>query len=469
MMRRLSSFVSVPLRRATVPMLAFVLVLAAVLAAAAPAARAANPPEGSFWWSPAYVPSDGPHAFRAMAAGANFLLYTAGDDWSGQWVVKGVDCGADTEGSTEWTDTRSGADGSSVSFLATDKAKNLYAVGTDTTTAGDIHLVKYSPDGTVVWQKSWDGPARLDDTPKAVAVTAAGTVYVAGTAGKPTGFDDAVLLKYDAGGKLKYRYILATSLYDAFESVSFDAKGNAYVTGQRNANVGVSTLTTVKVNPSGRRVWQRQIAGLGVAYDGMFVKVKGTSVFVGGSLYKWQTWALAARYTTGGKRLWARADLGPVESVEKITLDASGRMVFVGTADTVAGATSLTTAWVGMLPADGSATMWEGTLFNDMGATGYRVYFHDVALDAGGNLYLAGEWWTDVNGTEGNALVARIPAPVVGGGPMQAEKIWRWDGPASGLDQFRGMLVQPGNGVFACGTEHAGDLEWRGVVQRLEQ
>jgi hypothetical protein len=448
-------------------LVSLVLLLAVLgLAALAPVAGAANPPEGSWAWSWPFVPNDGPHAFRAIAAGAGFHLYTAGDDWSGQWVVKCVDCAADSEGYPEWTDVRTEADGAEVSLLATDKVKNLYAAGTDTTTGGDIHLVKYLPDGTVKWQKSWDGSAHLADQPQAIWVTGAGTVFVAGTTGKPAGYDDAVLLKYDASGRLKWKYIVSTSLYDAFSSVSVDGKGNAYVTGQRSGTVGSSTMTTIKVNPYGRMVWQRQISGLGIAYDGAFVKVKGSSVYVGGTLYKRDTWAVAAKYTTAGTRVWARADVGPVDTVDDIALDAAGRLIFVGTRDTGPYGTAFSSAWVGIVPGDGVGTDLSGSFVNDMGGVAYPVFFHDVALDADGAIYLAGEWRTNW-ATEGNALVARIPAPTAATIDLQMEKIWRFDGPASGIDQFRAMLVQPGNGIFAAGTEHAGDLSWKGVVHRL--
>ena len=131
------------------------------------------PTEGSWAWSYPYVPAGGPHAFRAVTAGPGFSFYAAGDDWSSQWVVNRVDCGADTEGFTDWTDTRTGPDGAGASamFIATDRAKNLYVVGTDQTHGGDIYLVKYDPDGTVLWQKSWDGPTHLADRPEGLAVT----------------------------------------------------------------------------------------------------------------------------------------------------------------------------------------------------------------------------------------------------------------------------------------------------------
>ena len=185
------------------------LLCSAGLLASAPAAQAARPPEGDWAWSYPYVPADGPHAFRAVTAGPGFSLYTAGDSWTSQWVVNRVDCSADSEGYTEWTDTRTGPDGAGASamFIATDKAKNLYVAGTDTTSAGDIYLVKYAPDGTVLWQKSWDGPVHLADRPFGLAVTPTGTVYVAGTIGKDSGYDDAVLLRYTTAGKLKWKYV----------------------------------------------------------------------------------------------------------------------------------------------------------------------------------------------------------------------------------------------------------------------
>ena len=462
------------MRRLSLTTLVGVLVAAGLLCSAgllatAPAARAAMPPEGEWAWSYPYVPAGGPHAFRAVTAGPGFSFYAAGDNWSSQWVVTRVDCEADSEGNTAWTDTRTGPDGTgaSATSIATDKAKNLYVVGTDNTGGGDIYLVKYSPEGTVLWQKSWDGKAHLADRPSGLAVTPSGTVYVAGTTGKGGGYDDAVLLKYTAAGKLKWKYFLTTSRYDSFEAVAADTKGNAYVTGQSGGNVGVGTMVTVKVDAYGKRVWQRSISGLGISYSGRFIKVKGSAVYVGGDLYKAFDWPVAAKYSLTGKRLFAWTPSGRFSTVDAMTVDAKGRVVFVGTFETSLGGSPLTTAWVDVLKADGSDLAASGMYWADYGpGAAYPIVFNDVAIDASGNLYLAGEWWTSKTGTEGNALVARIPSIDIPGATFQMDKIWRFDGPASGRDGFWGMLVQPGNGIFAVGTEHAGD-GWKAVAQRL--
>jgi hypothetical protein len=445
------------------------LLCSTVLLTWAPAARAAKPPEGSWAWSYPYVPAGGPNAFRAVTAGPGFSFYAAGDSWSSQWVVNRVDCGADDEGSTEWTDTRTGPDGAGASaqFIATDKAKNLYVAGTDKTSAGDIYLVKYSPDGSVLWQKSWDGPTHLADRPSGLAVTPTGTVYVAGTTGKNGGYDDAVLLKYTAAGKLKWKYVMTTSRYDSFGAVAVDAKSNAYVTGQSGGNVGVGTMVTVKVDIYGKRVWQKSISGLGISYTGRFIKVKGSAVYVGGELYKLYEWPVAVKYTLTGKRLYAWTSAGHVDTVDAMTVDAKGRVVLVGSFETNLGGGPFTTAWVDMLKADGTGLTASGMYWADYSPAAYPIVFNDVAVDPDGSLYLAGEWYTSGSGSEGNALVARIPSVDLPGATFQMDKIWRWDGPASGRDQFWGVVVQPHNGIYAVGTEHGGD-GWKAVAQRLE-
>ena len=441
------------------------------LLALAPVAGAAMPPDGTWAWSLPYVPAAGPHAFRAITGGTGFSFYTLGDDWSSEWVVNRVDTAADGEGSTDWTDTRigpAGSTGAEASFLGTDRAKNLYVVGTDTTHGGDIYLVKYAPgpDLKVLWEKSWDGPKHFADAPHGIAVTASGNVFVAGTMGKAAGYDDAVLLKYDSAGRLKWKYVVSTARYDSFEAIALDSRGNAYVTGQRNGDVGVATMVTVKVDPYGHRVWQRAIAGLGVSYTGDFIKVKGSAVYVAGILYKWADWPVVAKYSLAGKFAWAWTPSSPIDRVAGMTVDAKGRVVLVGTFDTTLGPDALTTAWVDMLAADGRSLTASGMYFADYGATSYPVIFHDVALDGSGNIYLAGEWWTNSGGTEGNALVARIGSPDLPGATFQMEKIWRLDGPASGVDQFWGLLRQS-DGFYAVGTEHTG-LGWQAIAHRLD-
>ena len=96
-------------------------------------------------------------------------------------------------------------------------------------------------------------------------------------------------------------------------------------------------MVTIKVDPYGKRVWQRSIAGLGISYSGRFIKVKGSAVYAGGELYKWHVWPVAAKYSLTGKRLFAWTPGQHVSTVDDMTVDAKGRVVLVGTFQTSLG------------------------------------------------------------------------------------------------------------------------------------
>ena len=105
-----------------------------------------------------------------------------------------------------------------------------------------------------------------------------------------------------------------------------------------------------------------------------------------------------------------------------MTVDAKGRMVLVGTFETNLGGGQLTTAWVDMLKADGSELTASGMYWADYSPAAYPIVFNDVAVDRDGSLYLAGEWYTNASGTEGNALVARIPSVDLPGATFQMDE-----------------------------------------------
>ena len=95
---------------------------------------------------------------------------------------------------------------------------------------------------------------------------------------------DALALKYDAAGHLKWKYVLATAGLDRFTACGVDGSGNLYVTGVRNDIEYQWQLVTVKISPAGSRLWQRTVAGLGLGYDGRHLWVRGQSVTVVGCL-----------------------------------------------------------------------------------------------------------------------------------------------------------------------------------------
>ena len=128
-----------------------------------------------------------------------------------------------------------------------------------------------------------------------------------------------------------------------------------------------------------------------------------------------------------------------------------------GTFDVNLGSGDFTTGWLDVVAADGKDLAASAMLYADYGpGAQYGLIPRKVVVDPVDNtMYVAGEWHTNHAGTEGNALVARIPpieTPLWSG----IDQIWRYDGPSTGVDAFYGLMIQPHNGTFAVGTEMTG-------------
>jgi hypothetical protein len=101
-----------------------------------------------------------------------------------------------------WTKTYDGpAENSSYDYgraIAVDRSGNAYVAGESRNERAyfDIVTIMYSTKGAEAWVLRYEGPAQVDDTAQAIALDAAGAVYVAGTsAGIGTG-NDIVVIKY---------------------------------------------------------------------------------------------------------------------------------------------------------------------------------------------------------------------------------------------------------------------------------
>lgn len=137
----------------------------------------------------------------------------------------------------------------------------------------DIVLLKYAPDGTLLWERRWDDPIRWQDFAYGVKVDRGDNVIVMGwSSSRSTNplfpnfvNNDFVTLKYNPSGTL-----LWTSVYngpdqmgDGGQDMTLDAAGNIYVTGTTSRWAG-GTITdglTIKYGPGGNVLWMARIPG----------------------------------------------------------------------------------------------------------------------------------------------------------------------------------------------------------------
>ena len=181
----------------------------------------------------------------------------------------------------------------------------------------DILLLKYDLDGNLIWARTYDGPAADGDFARAIALDGAGNIVVLGQADTSTTAADLVLLKYAPDGTR-----LWATLYDgpghgndrAFQ-LAIDGAGNIVVSG---AVPVPGTVTSVDVcalmfSPAGVLAWERFFDGEGHLEDspgGLWVDGAGNAYLTAGLAFDifssaWWTAKLAA---ADGAVMWERTD-----------------------------------------------------------------------------------------------------------------------------------------------------------------
>ena len=122
--------------------------------------------------------------------------------------------------------------------IAVDDWGNVYVVGGSRgeETDWDCAIVKYDPDGEVLWTRVYNGPASGSDWPKAMAIDGLGNVCVAGPSDGASG-EGADLgyltLKYSPDGDTAWtrRYDGPGGDHDVALAIATDAFNNIFVTG----------------------------------------------------------------------------------------------------------------------------------------------------------------------------------------------------------------------------------------------
>jgi len=120
---------------------------------------------------------------------------------------------------------------------------------------------------TEAWAARYNGPGSGDEA-RALAVYSAGNVYVTGTSDGGTDYDYATI-KYDSSGNQLWaaRYNGPGNLGDAASALAVDAAGNVYVTGGSNGAGTGDDYATVKYDSNGNQLWAARYNGPGNSID----------------------------------------------------------------------------------------------------------------------------------------------------------------------------------------------------------
>lgn len=412
--------------------------------------------------------------------------------WARQTDVAAVDLAADASGSLWLTST----------------FRNPITIGTTRLTPAAnlpypqtaLLLARLDAQGTWLWAQQLSS---VSTTRARLALDGGGHAYLAGSLSTSTRFGaitltatspssgDAFVARCDAQGSWLWARQVVGSADEEATALSADASGNVYLAGYSLGSQLMLGATTVrnyisyntfsqnqsflgKLDAGGNWLWARTIdnGGSGSQCNQVLPDASG-HVYVSGSFsgevsFGSSTFtsrsggeAFLGKRDAQGNWLWVRPlGLDFVEQGTRLALDAQGNMVVAGvlTGTATFGSTTLTTAgpfdaFVGKLDAQGN-WLWARRAGGSSGD-----FATSVALDASGNVYLAGYIYGDA--TFGSTTLTN-------GGPyavnsyvakLDATGNWLWAKKLGGssADYIRALAVDAaGNATVAGHIESFG-------------
>jgi len=305
--------------------------------------------------------------------------------------------------------------------LGVDASNNVYVTGPTFSSASgyDYLTIKYSPSGSQLWSKRYNGPGNGFDVPYALAVGKDGSVTVSGTSlGRAaTGYDWATL-RYDSNGNQLWvrRFAGAGANDDELYGLALNSSDEPVIVGS-SASSGGSTgfdFGVLQYDTAGNQMWFKTYRAPGPGFGGAYAVAvdKNDNVVLTGTAEYSSTGfdAVTIKYDPAGHQQWLKrlaltGDGGGVA----IGTDANGN-VFVGGYDsgTGNGYNYL------ILKYDPNGTRLWGWTFN------YGAYRDDLlralAVDRSGNVAITGIASTAIGyqcGTikldpDGNKLWSRV-------------------------------------------------------------
>jgi len=304
-----------------------------------------------------------------------------------------------------WNTTWGGANSDWGYGVAVDANGSVYCDGYTYSfgVGGDFALVKVAPNGTLLWNTTWGGLS--EDIGYDMTIDASGAVYCVGyTVSFGEGFPDFALVKFAPNGTLLWNATWGGANWDICEKLAVDANGNIYCVGYtKSFGMGSWDFALVKFAPNGTLLWNTtwggadSDCGYGVALDasGFIYCVGSTNTFGAGE------YDLAlVKFAPNGTRLWNTTWGGADSEVGKsIVKDASGAIYCVGMTNSFGANGDF--ALVKFAP--NGTQLWNTT----WGGADQDQGFY-VAVDASGAIYCVG--MTNSFGANGDfALVKFAP------------------------------------------------------------
>jgi uncharacterized delta-60 repeat protein len=412
--------------------------------------------------------------YNGTASSTDFAFALVADN-TGNSYVTGYSTGSgtgkdlftikyDAFGLPLWTARFNGQhSGGDYSFaIALDNSGNVYITGrSDRGPAylSDITTIKYDNNGNQLWVALYDGPDHQGDEGKAIAVDAAGNVYVTGKSNTLTQYDDIVTIKYNTAGGVQWvnRYNGPVNNYDIATGISLDNSGNVFVCGE-SVGIGGADILLIKLNPDGTKAWDKRYNGPASGGDGALgVKVDPNGNIItagfsdGGSTTNYDFATL--KYDQNGNQVWVQRynTNNQMDVVKAMTVDASGNVIVTGS---TVGFIQIDSNFATVKYSSSGQQIWVAHYTRTGGSVDVS---RAVTTDPLGNVYVTGT--SSFTGADNDYITIKYSS--AGG----QEWIYIYDGPGSYNDVTTAITVNNSGSVYITGRSFSasGDYDYTTV------
>lgn len=281
--------------------------------------------------------------------------------------------------------------------ITTDSEGFIYVLCSSygSSTSSDIVTIKYSPDSNVpVWTARYNGPTSRSDDPEAIVVDHIGNIYVTGSSYSTAERDDFVTIKYSPEGTQLWtkNYNGSANEWDYPKDITLDEFGNVYVTGNTE-ETSTGNITTIKYDTDGNKLWMAKFsAGVDGYVAAMVPDGYGNLYVAGGGGASANPDFLLIKYSTDSNQpLWISTYDGPdglIDYAEDVTADRCGNIYLTGWSNFSGGypATSADFMTVKYSP-DSNQPLWSAVY---SGPPGSMEGAQRVVVDDAGNVIVGG-------------------------------------------------------------------------------
>lgn len=336
-----------------------------------------------------------------------------------------------------------------ISCLLTNQAGEVFAGGYAGNHHGapDIFVIKKGPAGDTLWVYYYDAGSKNEDYLQDMCLDASGNLYLTGRSQLTTGVFDCITIKLNSAGIQQWatRYALGGASASYGNALAVDAAGNVYVAGYTDPASASTDWLVLKYSPSGQQQWVDVINGPFNADDeaaDIVIAPNGNAVACGkvrSAAASGGTNIFVKQYSAAGAAVWTDTFSNPAsasgaDEARGMGFNTAGELIVGGS---TANSTGSNRDMVAIKYAATGSQIW-ATVLTDPTAS-IDEYLLDVHIDSLGNAYFAG---TDYL----NGFVSKINNDGTYG--------WRkrWMGPrTNGFDVLNSVCTDANGNVYATG------------------